>query len=247
MKLYLYTGDDSPASIRCIRMYLELVARMSAPESRYLPEDATVWATVHDRSLGLWVLGETSTHVRVHSTVDAGACLINRARVSFGRTTRDAAREDALHYRMTNVPMATLKDPRSTILIDHGQPDKRVGFRAGSESVPAINGTVTYDPFTVIDLPNYTAPKNATTKLHTVSDAVLNGSELMVQGLSAERAAFVKDNLDAYLIDPRVDLTQKAETSMQKAAAKQCRDIIRRVGTSVPAELYEPQDLVQTA
>lgn len=239
MKMYLYTPDSSPESIRCARMYLELVARISTPGCRYLPEDATVWATVHDRSLGMWVLGEKSTHVRVHSTIDSGVCNINRSRVSFGATTRDAGREDAVNYRMPNLPQSGGKEPMSTILVDHGQPTNRVLFRAGSESVPAHNGVCKYDPFTVVDLPAYTPPDNATTRLGRTSDAMTNGINLMVQGLSAERAEYVRDNVENYLIDPHVDRTRKADEILDISAAKQCRDIIKRIGESAPAELFD--------
>lgn len=235
MKLYLFTPDDSPETRRCVRMYIDQVIRLSSPGSRYLPDDATIWATTRDRSLGMWVLSDISTHIRVHSTIDAGVCVINRSRVSVGRTVRDAAGDNAATFRTLQLPPTQGKDPVSTILLDHGQAGKHVNFRANSMSAVARNGVCTFDPFRVVDLPNYTVPDNATTNAFQVSHAVINGTGLMTQGLTDEASSFVQNNPDQFLINlspERIRKLRGIESTLDKIADHYCREIIDNVRSS---------------
>jgi hypothetical protein len=231
MKIYLYTPDTTAGTARCVQMYLELIARISTGNA-YLPRDATVWGTVLDRSLGLWVLGETSTFLKVRSTVDAGACILDRSRVRFGATTRAALAATADSESVAGIPAATSGDPATTIILDHGQPDKRVTFRAGSSMFSAPDGVCTYDPFTVVDLPNYTAPDHATSDPFTSADAMHNGVNLMVQGLNYDEADYVRHNVERFRLPEEVlsmDNVSKAGSALEKAAAGVCKYIREQV------------------
>lgn len=199
MKLYLYTPDTSKETQRSASIILDTISALSDKGRPYLPPDATVWANAAHHSCGMWVLGETSTHIRLHDTITAGAARINRQCVRFGESTEKSHTDPQAIFRITDIPTATYDSPSSTIIVRHAQPDKRVAFIAGSAKGNVTNGTCHFDPFTVVDLHHYTAPEHASTNPLVAAHAMVNGVELMCQGLSEDRAQFVRDNIESFV------------------------------------------------
>lgn len=205
MKLYVYSSvlqvgevDEGERQAALAAMSLSLSTIAELWHLKYLPSNATVWINADYPELGMWVLAENSTHVRVHRSLEAGWARINRQSVRLGRTAESVLKRPIATYSINELLM---DDVKSTILIAHSQPNKQVQFNAGSETRYPENGTVTFDPFTVIDLHRYTPPETATSNPVESADAMLNGVRLMTYGASDERVELVRNDIDKFAIE----------------------------------------------
>lgn len=201
VKLYLYATDNDLASVKAAEQVMDTITALSQEPNRFLPPDATVWANVRHHGNGMWVLAERSTHVRLFDPVLAGAARINRTCVKFGTSTERSHTDPIAEFRIGDIPAVTSDSPSSTIVVRHAQPDRRMNFIAGSAKGDVVNGACHYDPFTVVDLAHYKAPDHATSNPVEAAHAMVNGVDLMCQGLSEDARDFVYKNLDAFCID----------------------------------------------
>lgn len=227
MKLYLYMPDDKPETVASGAAYFTAVSKMYS--TGFLPPDATVWASSTDHSLSMWVLAEESTHVRVYDTINAGWARITRSSVRFGPSLDSTTRDPLKTFTLDGVPCVTDDHPSSTILVYHAQPDKRVEYVANSKIVRGVrDGRLRFDPFTVVDMRNYKAPKAATTDPVQHAHAVLNGVAVMTQGTDPDVAQFVRENMEAFAVplDERaLGFTESAYTAMVKYSTQWARQM----------------------
>lgn len=220
MKIYVYSSvlqigdiDESARQTALAAMSQSLSTIAELWHLKYLPSDATVWVNADYPELGMWVLAENSTHVRVHRSLEAGWARITRQSVRLGRTADSVVKRPTATYTLSDLLM---DDVKSTILILHSQPGKRVQFNAGSETAYPVNGTVTFDPFTVVDLHKYTPPENATRNPVESADAMINGVKLMTYGASDERVELVRNDVEKFSIEVTDVMSEKIYSEAEK-------------------------------
>lgn len=182
-----------------------LIAIAKMWKGGFLPDDASVWFNADYPELGMWVLAEESTHVQFHeSLVDLWA-RINRTSVRLATTWNNTTIRPLREFRVGDTGLA---DIHSTIVVSQhtaGDTPERVRFAANSDIVKPVNGKVTFDPFTVVDLNYHKGPDEASTNPLVSADALLNGTRLMTYGAEDDQVQLVHDNLDAFCseVDPK--------------------------------------------
>lgn len=205
MKIYVYSSvlqvgtiDEDGMQSALAAMSLSLTTIAELWHLKYLPSNARVWVNADYPELGMWVLAENSTHVRVHRGLEAGWARITRQSVRIGRTADSVVKRPIATYTISDLLM---DDVKSTILIAHSQPGTKVQFNAGSETAYPVNGTVSFDPFTVIDLHRYTPPETATVNPVEAADAMINGVKLMTYGAPDERVNLVRSEIEKFSLE----------------------------------------------
>lgn len=182
---------------------------------KYLPSDATVWINGDHPHLGMWVLSDDSSHVRVRRSVEAGWARINRSSVRFARSAEATVNRPLATYSLDEIDIG-VSDPNMTIVVSHSQSEKRLQLVANSKIAYPVNGTVRFDPFTVVDLNHYDPPEKSTTNPVLAADAMVNGVKLMTYGAEPDRVQMVKDNIEAFAFDVDDKLSERIHGANQK-------------------------------
>lgn len=209
---------------------------------KYLPDDASVWINGDYPDLGAWVLADRSTHVRVYKTIEAGWARMNRKSVRFDRSSEMTSSANPRATFTITDPIFDGDDVSSTILVQHSQPKKRLQFIANSKIAYPVNGTVTFDPFTVIDLHHYVRDTSATTNQWEASDAMIHGTRLMTYGSSDDRRRFVQSNIEAFHfeLDDKLSSLIYGETEKITLTAKH---MLNKIATNIAENVTAAQGM----
>lgn len=242
MKLYIHSSimglggvhaDNRDIVVEGLTSSLSTIANLW--HMKYLPSDASVWVNGDHPQLGMWVLADTSSHVRVHRSVEAGWARINRSSVRFARSAESTVSRPLATYSLAETDIG-VSDPNMTILVSHSQTDKRLQLLANSKIAHPVNGVVRFDPFTVVDLNHYTAPEHATTNPVLAADAMVNGVKLMTYGADPDRVQMVKDNIESFVFDVDDKLSERiygASQQTTKTAQHIIVQIAQKLGESL--------------
>lgn len=228
MIIYVRAHADSPLAHVALSESLQRVVEMHL--KGYLPFDATVWLNSDLPELGMWVLAEKSTHLRMHRSVYPGWIRLTRTAAKYARTGRLTNTSPEATYYIGNVP--GFDEIHSTIVISHPDPTVTVGIIANSVHIPDHNGQYTFDPFTVIDLNHYTAPESATRNQVQQAHAMINGVALLTHGYSEGRKQFVADNIDKYAIvfgEDDIDFFRQLRSRESEYAHARAHEILGKI------------------
>lgn len=169
---------------------------------KFLNNDSTVWMNADAPEAGIWVLTHgKSTYVKVYRTVYAGWVRLTRSTAKWGRTAQATTQNPVPVMDIRNIPDGS--KPNATILVVHREKGQPVGVVAdGSIQHFDRSGSVTFDPFTVIDLNKYTAPTDAkTSSPWEAAHAMINGAAIMSCTSSEELGEFIRENMDTFRVD----------------------------------------------
>ena len=197
MKIYLRADPSNETVTHSIADTLTKVSSLN--RHGFLPMDATVWINGDYPDLGMWVLAERSSHVRVHRTITPGWVRLTRTQARIAATIDATSGAPAATYSISDVPGSD--DVRSTLIIAHSSSTDKVRVVANSAVVNFEGGSYSYDPWTVVDLHAYSAPESATTNPVQCAHAMLNGVKLMTYGYSDETRQAVADNIDSFAFE----------------------------------------------
>lgn len=244
MRIYFHSSiigvgkiDENSSDVTVAGLSDALTAIADLWHLRYLPSDATVWINGDHPELGVWVLTDRSTHVRIHRSISAGWARMTRSSVKFARTSEAAHTRPLATYTLDDLDLVG-HDVKSTILVLHSEHSKRVQFIANSKVAYPVNGTVTFDPFTVVDLQNFTPPEHASTNPVVAADAMINGVSLMTYGAAPERAALVRDNIEAFQFDIDDSLSKNIHGQSEKIS-KTARHVILKITDQLTRNVHE--------
>lgn len=238
MKIYVRARADSPRSHSVLSESLHRVVAMHL--KGYLPFDATVWINSDLPELGMWVLAEKSTHVRMLRSAYPGWVRLTRTAAKYARTSDLSTESPEVTYSIGNIP--GFDEKHSTIVIEHPDPDATVRIIANSVHVPDHDGQYTFDPFTVIDLNHYTAPKSATRNPVQHAHAMINGVALLTHGYSEARKQFVNDNIDQYAIEfaeEDIDFFRQLKSREDEYAHARAHEILTQIQSATHGAVSE--------
>jgi hypothetical protein len=228
MIVYVRADADSPLAHVALGESLSRVVEMHL--KGFLPYDATVWINSDLPELGMWVLAEKSTHVRMHRSVYPGWFRLTRAAAKYARTSALSVTSPEATYYIGNVP--GFDEAHSTIVLSHPDPKATVGIIANSSHITGHGGTYTFDPFTVVDLNHYTAPESASSNPVQRAHAMMNGVALLTYGYSEARKEFVADNIDKYAItftEEHIEFFRELKNRSEQYAQAQAHEILKKI------------------
>lgn len=197
MKIYLRADPSNETVTHSIADTLTKISSLN--RQGFLPMDATVWINGDYPDLGMWVLAERSSHVRVHRTITPGWVRLTRTQARIAATIDATSAAPSATYSINDVPGSD--DVRSTLIIAHSSSSDKVRVVANSAVVNFEGGAYSYDPWTVVDLNAYAAPENATTNPVQCAHAMLNGVKLMTFGFSDDARQMVADHIEDFSFD----------------------------------------------
>lgn len=239
MIVYVRADADSPLAHVALGESLSRVVEMHL--KGFLPYDATVWINSDLPELGMWVLAEKSTHVRMHRSVYPGWFRLTRTAAKYARTSALSVNQPEATYYIGNVP--GFDEVHSTIVISHPDPTATVGIIANSNHITGHGGTYTFDPFTVVDLNHYTAPASASRNPVQQAHAMMNGVALLTYGYGDSRKEFVAENIDKYAVDftkEHIEFFRELKNREEQYAQAQAHEILKKI-------IAETQEVVSDA
>lgn len=228
MIIYVRADAESPLAHVALGESLSRVVEMHL--KGFLPYDATVWINSDLPELGMWVLAEKSTHVRMHRSVYPGWVRLTRTAAKYARTSNLSNTAPEATYAIGNVP--GFDEVHSTLVISHPDPNGMIGIVANSNHITGHNGTYTFDPFTVVDLNHYKTPEFATKNPVQQAHAMINGVALLTYGYSDERKQFVADNIEKYAITftaEHIEFFRELKKRSEQYAQAQAHEILQKI------------------
>jgi hypothetical protein len=246
MIIYVRADANSPLAHVALGESLSRVVEMHL--KGFLPYDSTVWINSDLPELGMWVLAEKSTHVRMHRSVYPGWFRLTRVAAKYARTSALSVTSPEATYYIGNVP--GFDEVHSTIVLSHPDPDATVGIVANSNHIAGHGGTYTFDPFTVVDLNHYTAPEHATRNPVQQAHAMINGVALLTYGYSDDRKQFVSDNIDKYAItftEEHIAFFRELRNRSEQYAQTQAHEILKKIVAATQGAVKESLGIVEDA
>lgn len=238
MLVYVRADANSPLAHVALGESLSRVVEMHL--KGFLPYDSTVWINSDLPELGMWVLAEKSTHVRMHRSVYPGWFRLTRVAAKYARTSALSVTSPEATYYIGNVP--GFDEVHSTIVLSHPDPDATVGIIANSNHIAGHGGTYTFDPFTVVDLNHYTPPERASTNPVQQAHAMMNGVALLAYGYADNRKQFLNDNIDKYAItfsEDHIAFFRELRNRSEQYAQTQAHEILKKIVAATQGAVEE--------
>lgn len=222
---------------------------MEAAELRcrgILPADATVWINGDNPTMGMHVLSERSTLLRIYRTFEPGWARLSRKDVRWGLTSRESQSSPSNVTRLID-PRSLTTDTdtyyedgtgtHNTLVILHEQPSESVRFVSSAQVTMPSGGQVSYDPWTVIDGQQYVPPTEATRNAYQRAQAMIDGIALLKVGQTPERKRFIENNVDHLqfeMNDTHCEAVYKISQSMLTTAHRLIQEINTKLRENNP-------------
>lgn len=238
MKIYAMIQETGPVTEHALTQMWRDLADLK--QTGFITDESTVWLNASYPELGMWVLAERSTHVRVRRATVPGWAVLMRNEVRFGNTVREAlAAKESSRYTLDEIPKLT--DPtHSTIVVMHNAPNQRLGFRRNSSIVRPVDGQCSNSSFTVIDATlrqRQGIVPGKPTELQR-AHAMVSGAQLLTHGMSEEGRAYVHDNLELFAApfeDPGFNSIRAASAYLESVG----ETTARLLATNMRRSLYD--------
>ena len=162
----------------------------------FFPNGSIIWINGDMPELGFWALTNKSSHIRTFFTPRALWCSMSHTAVKLATAANKVSTQPVKIF--TAAGENGMDIANSTIVCSYPDRNGKMFFKVGAQSRRPIDGIIEWEPFTIIDLPNYKSDPHVTTNQLEIADAHQHGFELMTYGATEERIAYAHQNYDAF-------------------------------------------------
>lgn len=195
----MYATADTPPSAAA-QNFIDITQLHKAG---IIDSTSSVWMNANAPEIGMWVLNHRSSFLKVYRPTYAGWVRLTRSNARWARSlnaTSQPIADQVLDLR--HIPTDGGDAPQVTIVIAHRETGKHIGVVAdGKTHRPDKYGQYHFDPFTVIDLHQYTQPEvDKGRSAYHQAHAMINGAAIMSVN-APDGGEFIRNNMDVFKIE----------------------------------------------